>query len=297
MIKVVASDLDGTLLNEEHKVSECTAEMVKRIQENGVEFIVATGRNALEAKDVIQDSGILCDCLLASGAEVRDRAWNVLRRIPMDYDDVERVEELAGNYPVALYFFSNEQDYMVGTPEEVEDLLVEEFRIFFMNGTDEEIRNSEFYQSRRKLVTNLSDVREFRRNNIPVFKIFLFSSDSEAITALKKIYTEMPGVASAASADSNIELTDIHAQKGPVLKEYIEARGYDMEEVMVLGDSENDYSMLSMEFGATVAMENASEKLKKVARYITRSNREDGVAYILGKMLKNELSELENPNH
>lgn len=297
MIKVVASDLDGTLLNEEHRVSECTAEMVKRIQENGVEFVVATGRNALEAKEVIQDSGIVCDCLLASGAEVRDCEWNVLRQIPMDYDDVERVEELAGDYPVALYFFSDGQDYMVGTPEEVEDLLVEEFRIFFMNGTKEEIQNSEFYQSRRKLVTNLSDIHEFRRKNIPVFKIFLFSSDSEAITALKKIYGEMPGVASAASADSNIELTDIHAQKGPVLKEFIEAKGYKMEEVMVLGDSENDYSMLSMGFGATVAMENASEKLKEVARYITRSNREDGVAYILGKMLKNTLSELENPNH
>lgn len=45
-----------------------------------------------------------------------------------------------------------------------------------------------------------------------------------------------------------------------------------MDEVMVFGDSLNDYSMLSMDFGATVAMENADSKLKRVAKYTTKSN-------------------------
>ena len=54
-----------------------------------------------------------------------------------------------------------------------------------------------------------------------------------------------------------MEITDARAQKGPILKEYIESLGYTMDEVMVLGDSLNDYSMMSMDFGATVAMGNA----------------------------------------
>lgn len=65
---------------------------------------------------------------------------------------------------------------------------------------------------------------------------------------------------------------DVSAQKGPVLKKYIESLGYSMDEVMVFGDSLNDYSMLSMDFGATVAMENADSKLKRVAKYTTKSN-------------------------
>lgn len=57
-------------------------------------------------------------------------------------------------------------------------------------------------------------------------------------------------------------------------------------EVMVFGDSLNDYSMLSMDFGATVAMENADSKLKRVAKYTTKSNVNDGVAYAIEKLLE-----------
>ena len=60
-------------------------------------------------------------------------------------------------------------------------------------------------------------------------------------------------------------------KKGPILKEYIESLGYTMDEVMVLGDSLNDYSMMSMDFGATVAMGNAVSELKKSGKNILRS--------------------------
>ena len=48
----------------------------------------------------------------------------------------------------------------------------------------------------------------------------------------------------------------------------------------------NDYSMMEMDFGATIAMANADEEIKKVAKYMTKSNEEDGVAYVIDEMLK-----------
>ena len=59
-----------------------------------------------------------------------------------------------------------------------------------------------------------------------------------------------------------------------------------MDEVMVFGDSMNDYSMMEMNFGATVAMANADEEIKRIAKYETKSNEEDGVAYAILEMLK-----------
>ena len=59
-----------------------------------------------------------------------------------------------------------------------------------------------------------------------------------------------------------------------------------MDEVMVFGDSMNDYSMMEMDFGATVAMANADEEIKRIAKYETKSNEEDGVAYAILEMLK-----------
>ena len=88
-------------------------------------------------------------------------------------------------------------------------------------------------------------------------------------------------LAVASSFKTNLEITAVEAQKGPVLKQYIESLGYTMDEVMVLGDSLNDYSMLSMDFGATVAMENAMPEVKTVSKYITKSNEEFGVAYAI----------------
>ena len=78
----------------------------------------------------------------------------------------------------------------------------------------------------------------------------------------------------------------MRAQKGPVLKAYIESLGYTMDEVMVLGDSTNDFSMLSMDFGATVAMGNAMPEVKEAAKYVTRTNQEGGVAYTIDCLLK-----------
>ena len=90
----------------------------------------------------------------------------------------------------------------------------------------------------------------------------------------------------AASFETNLEITDVRAQKGPVLKAYIESLGYGMDEVMVFGDSTNDASMLSMDFGATVAMENAMPEVKEMAKYVTKSNQEAGVAYAIERLLE-----------
>jgi hypothetical protein len=111
------------------------------------------------------------------------------------------------------------------------------------------------------------------------------SADIEALGRIKNILERTNELAVSSSLDINLEITDVRAQKGPILKQYIESLGYTMDEVMVFGDSLNDYSMLSMDFGATVAMENAEPEIKRVAKYVTRSNAEDGVAYTIEKML------------
>lgn len=117
------------------------------------------------------------------------------------------------------------------------------------------------------------------------YKIFIFAEDVELLGKLSDELRENPAIAVASSFVYNQEITAVEAQKGPVLKEYIESLGYTMDEVMVLGDSLNDYSMISMDFGATVAMGNAVPEIKEAAKYITKSNNEFGVAYAIDQVL------------
>ena len=118
-----------------------------------------------------------------------------------------------------------------------------------------------------------------------MYKIFIFAEDVELLGKLSDELRENPAIAVASSFVYNQEITAVGAQKGPVLKEYIESLGYTMDEVKGLGDSLNDYSMISMDFGATVAMGNAVPEIKEAAKYITKSNNEFGVAYAIDQVL------------
>lgn len=129
-------------------------------------------------------------------------------------------------------------------------------------------------------------MEEVKRARLTVYKIFLFSDDVAMLGRLNEVLSKDRRIAVAASFETNLEITDVRAQKGPVLKAYIESLGYSMEEVMALGDSMNDYSMLSMDFGATIAMGNAMPEVKEAAKYVTKTNEEAGVAYVIHQLLQ-----------
>ena len=125
---------------------------------------------------------------------------------------------------------------------------------------------------------DFSSLPTLQTTTVNFFKLFMFSHDLELVRRVTKHLEKNPKIAVASSFESNVEITDARAQKGPILKEYIESLGYTMDEVMVLGDSLNDYSMMG----------NAVSELKKAAKYITKSNDELGVAYAIRELLKKQ---------
>lgn len=291
MIKVIASDLDGTLLNDRHEVSEVTRQAIARAEEAGILFVPATGRSYESAMAAIGKCDFSKAGLYASGAEVRDNAGRVISRVMMDYDMIERIYEYTLQYPVGVSFCSSQSDFAVGTQEEIRQLLIDMIRSFYMGRPEkiddhmEEVLQSEWFIRSMAKTVSISSVSCLREQQIPVYKAFIFSQDIPMLQKLNEKLVQIPGVVSASSFPTNLELTHERAQKGPVLKDYVISRGYTMDEVMVFGDSMNDYSMLSMDFGATIAVENAMEEVKEAAKYMTKSNEEDGVAYAIHEML------------
>ena len=182
------------------------------------------------------------------------------------------VYDILKEYELMYLFGAEDVDYCIGSTKDRELELIRHIRTFNPNASEAEIRESElfkFFLSKTKVV---SDFEELVESGVNIIKIFVASDD---LKMLKEINTRLevnPNLAIASSFENNIEITDIEAQKGIALKYYIESLGYTMDEVIVFGDSMNDYSMLSMDFGATVAMENATREVKEVAKYITKSN-------------------------
>lgn len=285
MIKVIASDLDGTLLNEQHMLSQRTIEAIHKVQEKGIRFMVATGRNFKQAMMPLGAASIRCDYIVSSGAEVRNPDKEVLKSSVMDLEECRRVYDVMRKYPIAITFGAGEFDYCIGEEGTLEDQILEHMFAFNQSMTKEKLRQSEMFQFMAAKTKMAPDIDALMALKPPITKVFAYSAKVDVLGELQKELEENPNIAVASSFPTNLEITDVSAQKGPVLKAYIEDLGYTMDEVMVFGDSFNDYSMLSMDFGVTIAMENGHPEVKKVAKYVAKSNAEDGVACVMEELL------------
>ena len=116
---------------------------------------------------------------------------------------------------------------------------------------------------------------------IPVYKISTTFCNEEKITRLRKEIEAIGGLHIASTAPTNLEITQEKAQKGYALLRYARRKSIDPAEILAIGDSENDYSMLSLNLGSTVAMANASPMIQQICRAQTLSNDADGAALLM----------------
>lgn len=288
MIKVIASDMDGTLLGDDHRPAPETLAAIREACDSGIRFMIATGRNFPGAMAELEGTDLVCDYIVSSGAEVRDPGQRVVSRKNLSGTEIKKLYEILKEFPVSTTFCTDGPDYRIGTLEEVEDSMILQLQKFHSSLTREELKGTPLYQRVKKNTRVIRDFSVLEENHVQVYKLFIFSDDLQLLARIRERLKDDRQIAVASSFSTNLEITDIKAQKGPVLKEYIESLGYSMDEVMVFGDSLNDYSMLSMDFGATVAMENAVPEVKKAAKYITRSNTDLGVAYAIRELLKRQ---------
>lgn len=288
MIKVIASDMDGTLLGDNHKVAPETVEAIREAQAAGIRFMIATGRSYNGAMEELKDLDLGCDFIVGSGAEVRNPKGEILKSIGFTYEVCNEVAKVLEEYPISVLYCAGPYEYRVGTPEEVEESIVRQIQLFHLSECRDQIEQSELYKRVKASSRRIDSVDELEKQGIIIHKIFLFTGDLEMLDKIKRRLMQNPELAVASSFYNNLEITVKGAEKGPAIQEYIESLGYTKDEVMVFGDSLNDYSMLSMDFGATVAMENADDEVKQVSKYVTKSNKDLGVAYTIHELLKKQ---------
>lgn len=288
MIKVIASDMDGTLLGDDHKIAPETAEAIREAQAAGIRFMIATGRSYKGAMEELKDLDLGCDFIVGSGSEIRNPKGEVLKSVGFSHKVLREVADVLEKYPISVLYCAGPYEYRVGTPEEVEEGIIRQIQLFHLSECRDKVEQTELYKRVKSSARQIDSVDELEKQGILVYKIFLFTGDLEMLDEIKRKLAENPELAVASSFYNNLEITAKGAEKGPAIQEYIESIGYTKDEVMVFGDSLNDYSMLSMDFGATVAMENGDQEVKDVSKYVTKTNEEFGVAYAIHELLKKQ---------
>ena len=284
MIKLIASDMDGTLIFDQ-KISRENLEAIQTAQNQGIKFAIATGRAYEDVKPFLKKYGLTCECVVLNGGEYRDSAGTIVEGVYIDKRLAAEIIRIISEYNLAVEIYTNNGYYTTNTREEILDSMIKRSKIFRPNITDPNeiyqvaLKNPHFVKM--KYITNID---EFLNSNVEIGKFISFADSADELNGPRGKLDKLGGIVVSSSFTTNIEINDSNATKGLILAKVAARMGINKDEVAILGDGFNDYSMF-VEFPNSFAMENAVPEIKEVAKYITASNVEHGVAKAIYRML------------
>lgn len=261
MIKLLAVDMDGTCLNSKSQMSEKTVSALRLAAEKGITVVPTTGRNLSCIPHRLKNEKFYRYAITSNGACVNDLKENkkIYESLISDKTAIEILKKCHKNgFGITAQIDGNY--YLQGR------LLSLAGRIYY--GKDSKnsicIKNIEqFVDSHKK------DVEEIQ----------LYFLGTKAKETAKNILSEFDTV-SAAYSSIYVEIFDKNASKGTALSKLAEHLGINKEEIVCIGDAENDLTMFASS-GTRFAMGNAVESLKEKADFILPDNNSDGVAFAI----------------
>ncbi len=280
MIRWIASDLDGTLLRFDHTLDPATIAELKKQEARGVQFAAVTGREYASVKPLFANSGLHPLLILLNGSQVRDEHGKVLKFCSLSQAQVLAVGKILAKYGVVWHLYSNDG---LASLFDVEENLVSFVRSAKADGFCPMDTDGEEYRDFYTGLKVYDSLEALVKQEPVVLKIEVHDTDRELLKRISEEVGVIEGLAASTSMPINIEITHAQAQKGPMLMRVIKEYGVDEQEVMVLGDSANDVTMLEM-FTHSFAVANAAECAKQAARYQTASNDELGVVKAIHKL-------------
>lgn len=263
--KMIVSDLDGTLLNSENKISLENKETLKKLIKGGKKFVIATGRHHIDAQFFAKELENDFYLITNNGAKILYKSKEVFKSI-IPRNLLQKLLELNIDTKVSKNLFTENDWY---SDKEIE--------IFNTHNT-----NGHFPLK----ITNLENYKEEE-----VLKFFFLSTVPEKIKKVEKLLSldlELKqGLNFSTSDKFCLEVTAKNINKGQGIKRISELEMINLNEVIAFGDGLNDKEMLEI-VGNGIIMENGNPILKEQlsTKKITKSCDENGVAYYLKKIFK-----------
>jgi len=255
-IRLIATDVDGTLLNSHHQLTPRTEAALKAASAQGIPVILATGRaRTARAVELIEQLGLQTPGIFLQGGAVHNADGSVRFQTLLADEIAEKIISIAQRERISLLAYCG---YRIITARRNAH-------------TDIVLRYGE------PAPEEVGDLRNLL-GNTPINKLVVFDEVAR-ISAVRALFgAQLNGaVALVQTLPMSMELLPNGISKGVALRHLAQDYGIDMADVLALGDAENDIEMLQA-VGVGVAMANAMQATKDVADHLTTSNDEDGVA-------------------
>ena len=264
-IKLIASDMDGTLLDSNQKISDESKKVINRVEKLGIKFVIATGRMYCAAEPFGKELDLNTPIISYNGAFVKERISG------------EVISECSLPKELAIDVMKFAFDRGIYAQTYVDDKLLVRKREL-ISDYYAKIANVKYYEVGDEI---------FNINSDP-HKVLLMTKagDSMLNSRIKEELNKEFGnsIHTTNSMKDFIEIMNPKVNKWEAVKKVANQYGIKANEIMCLGDGNNDLDMIiNSEYG--VAMDNAFEGVKKAADFVTKSNDENGFALAINKFL------------
>lgn len=275
-IRIVALDLDGTLLDSQKRLSDRSRAALAHAAEAGALIVPTTGRFFGMMPPAVRDLPFVRYAITINGAQVYDRATDtaiVREEIPLDA--AVAIMEILDRHDVVYDCYRQNWGWMTAAlQDKAADYATDDHYLRMIR---------EF----RKPVPELKAHLRATAADGDVQKVMLFARRGDAAAAqdelaaiAREVAAAFPDVKITSSTANNLEINSAAAHKGRALARFADHLGLSLANCAAFGDGMNDFTMVEAA-GLGVAMANAAPEVKRVAKLVTRSNDDDGVARVL----------------
>lgn len=273
--KLIAIDMDGTLLNSERKVSYKNRNALLRAKKKGIHIVLSTGRILGSALYFSRNLGLNNHVIACNGALIYClKGQDFIYENSMDVNTAKEIVELAERNSIYYYFYDKYTFYLRKCGSESFDYYKYYEKDWVKQGIEIEI------------FKNPMDILEHNRPTIYKF-VFIDESGDKLLNFREKL-KQIKGISISSSWYNNIEVMSEGVSKGTALEYLIKELNIAASEVVAIGDNENDISMFKVA-GLAIGMKNGTVDIKDYVDIITDTNDEDGVAKAIEKYVINQL--------
>lgn len=278
MIKLVVSDMDGTLLNSDGRISPENEKAIQEARQMGVPFVLCTGRIYSAVKPYADYLKLDAPVIGCNGAIIKNPSTGqVLHMSAMKAEVVNQVVDVFRKYNHYFHFYDEDTVYAEKNGPLFEYI----------------VSMSEKFGDRGIKTKLVPDVKSLIGHSVNVLKMGFNLIDEEISPKIAEEIKTIKGLTVVQSAPGLIDIMNDNVSKGSALKTLAELYGISTDEIMAMGDNDNDIEMIETA-GIGVAMDNARDSVKAVADDIAVHHEEDGVAWALEKYVLSKRSDYEN---
>ncbi|RXJ73018.1 sugar/pyridoxal phosphate phosphatase YigL [Veronia nyctiphanis] len=264
MFKIVASDLDGTLLTPDHQIAPYTRDVLQRLHAKGEHFVFATGRHHVDVAGIRENVGIPAFMITSNGARVHDADDNLVFSANVEPELVSQIIALVKDDTTLTCHMYRDHDWLLSrVDEELEKFHTESgFSFAHFDLDTPPVEN--------------------------VAKVFFIRHDHEYLTRYEKLFKETFGdrISVAFSTPFCLEVMGAGVSKGIALEAVAKMKGYTLDDCVAFGDGMNDVEMLEAA-GKGLVMATAQDRVKAALpdHEVIGSNADESVAKYLDQHL------------